>query len=76
LQAKDPWNAAKCIRGEATYQETKLDSGLGKSTKFGTRNITKQGDEERIFGTPTIRTDVIKPIKKSVADPNVDNYDY
>lgn len=70
LQTKDPWNAAKCIRGEATYQEAKLDSGLGKSTKFGTRNLTKSGDEDRVFGTPTIRTDILKPIKKSVADPN------
>ena len=71
LQTKDPWNAAKCIRGEATLQEAKLDIGLGKSTKFGTRNLTKTGDEDRVFGTPTIRTDIIKPIKKSVADPNV-----
>ncbi len=71
LQTKDPWNAAKCIRGEATLQEAKLDIGLGKSTKFGTRNLTKLGDEDRVFGTPTIRTDIIKPIKKSVADPNV-----
>lgn len=71
LQPKDPWNAAKCIRGEATYDEAVKDVGLGKSTRFGTRNLTKPGDEDRVFGTPTIRTDIIKPVKKSVADPNV-----
>jgi len=51
-------------------QEATLDQGLGKSTKFGTRNLTKNGDQDRVFGTPTIRTDIMKPIKKSVADPN------
>lgn len=71
LQTKDPWNVAKCIRGEASYQESKYDPSLGKSIRFGTRNTTKSGDEDRVFGTPTIRTDIIKPIKKSVADPNV-----
>lgn len=71
LQPKDVWNVAKCIRGEATYYEAKNDPSLGKSTRFGTRNVTKSGDQDRVFGTPTIRTDIVKPVKKSVADPNV-----
>lgn len=31
--------------------------------------MTKKGDENRLFGTPTIRTDINKPEMKSVADP-------
>jgi len=43
---------------------------LGKTNKFGYRNITKQGDENRVFGVPTIRSDISAPQKKSIADPN------
>ena len=31
------------------------DENLGKSAKFGYRNQVRDGDENRIFGVPTIR---------------------
>lgn len=50
---------------------------LGRSAKYniiiinrpGCRNTTKPGDEYRVFGLPTIRTDKKKNGLKSVADP-------
>jgi hypothetical protein len=64
----------KCIKGEATFQEAYKDDGLGKSTKIGSRNIPKESDQDRVFGVPTIRTDIKKPQQKSVADPNVSSF--
>jgi len=62
---------AKCITGEAIFRQVKEDDSLGKSTRHGFKNTPKAGDEDRIFGIPTIRTDVLKPTLKSIADPNV-----
>lgn len=61
------------MRGEATLEECN-DKNLGKTNKYGFRNITKIGDESRLFGAPTIRTDIKQPAMKSVADPNVIYY--
>lgn len=47
------------------------DDDLGRTNKYGFRNITKEGDENRVFGVPTIRYDIPKPARQSVADPNV-----
>jgi hypothetical protein len=47
------------------------DDDLGRTNKYGFRNITKEGDENRLFGVPTIRYDIPKPARQSVADPNV-----
>lgn len=47
------------------------DDDLGRTNKFGFRNITKEGDENRVFGVPTIRYDIPKPARQSVADTNV-----
>ena len=47
---------------------------LGHSNKMGFRNIAKSGDEDRVFGNPTIRNDKLKPMRKSIADPNVKKY--
>lgn len=47
------------------------DDDLGKSNRHGFRNIVKEGDENRMFGVPTIRYDIKKPARVSVADPNV-----
>lgn len=47
------------------------DDDLGRTNKYGFRNITKEGDENRLFGVPTIRYDIPKPKMQSVADPNV-----
>ncbi len=55
---KDEWDAAKCILGEASEKEVEVDRDLGKSVKFGYRNNPKPGDENRIFGVPTIRSDI------------------
>jgi len=44
------------------------DDDLGRTNKFGFRNITKEGDENRVFGVPTIRYDIPKPARQSVAD--------
>jgi hypothetical protein len=65
------WNAGKCIRGEGTLYDVREDDDLGKCTKLGSRNIPKDGDEGRVFGVPSIRYDIKKPEKQSVADPNV-----
>jgi hypothetical protein len=55
---KDEWDAKKCISGEPTLKEVLVDKNLGKTLKFGYRNIVKPGDENRIFGVPTIRSDI------------------
>ena len=47
------------------------DDDLGRTNKYGFRNITKEGDENRVFGVPTIRYDIPKPARQSVADQNV-----
>jgi len=49
----------------------KTDADLGTTTRFGFRNTTKSGDEQRVFGVPTIRDDILKKGMKSIADPNV-----
>ncbi len=49
----------------------KPDDNVGRSTNFGTRNIPKEGDERRVFGLPTIRSDILKPALTSVANPYV-----
>ena len=68
------WDAGKCIKGEANEYEVRPDDNLGKTNKYGFRNITKEGDENRIFGVPTIRYDIPKPAQQSVADPQVSLY--
>jgi len=67
---KEPWNVAKCITGQAVYTQVKEDDSLGKSNRFGYKNVAKTGDDDRVFGVPTIRSDIEKPSMKSVADPN------
>ena len=62
---------AKCVKGEATYKEVEIDPDLGKSTRHGFRNVVKEEDRSRVFGVPTIRTDIKAKSFKSVADPNV-----
>ena len=47
------------------------DDDLGTTNRHGFRNIPHEGDENRVFGVPTIRYDVPKPKQQSVADPNV-----
>ena len=67
---KDEWDAAKCISGEPTEKEVASDKDLGRSVQFGYRNTPHCGDEDRIFGVPTIRSDIECPNNRSIADPN------
>lgn len=42
---------------------------LGRSTRYGFRNQPLPGDDDRVFGVPSIRNDIPKKKQKSVADP-------
>ena len=66
----DEWDASKCIRGAPNTRNVDVDPDLGQTNRFGFRKTPKPGDENRVFGVPTIRNDVMPPKKKSVADPN------
>lgn len=69
VQGNDPWNAARCIHGEPTLLEVQPDKDLGRSTKYGCRNLVKcEADSHRAFGLPTVRTDKPKKRMVSVAD--------
>ena len=57
------------MKGEPTTKDVRPDDDLGRSTKHGWRNQPRPGDEERVFGVPTIRKDLTKKGTKSVADP-------
>jgi hypothetical protein len=72
IQGTDNWNAAQCIHGQPHERELVPDKDLGRSIKLGCTNVIKRPeDENRIFGTPTIRTDIPYKAKRSVADYNV-----
>jgi len=72
IAGSDNWNAARCIHGEPTQKELEPDRDLARSTKVGCRNVVrKPEDDNRIFGTPTIRTDIPFKEKRSIADYNV-----
>lgn len=62
------WNAGQCITGQPTPETMVPDKDLGRSTRFGFRNQTKPGDDDRVFGVPSIRADYPKKTLKSVAD--------
>ena len=62
------WGAGKCITGQPSPATLVPDKDLGRSTRFGFRNTPKPGDEDRVFGVPSIRADVGKKTLKSVAD--------
>lgn len=64
----DEWNVGQCIKGEATFKEAYEDPGLGKTTRFGFRNLPRRGDESRHFGLPSIRSDIAKPNTNSIAN--------
>ena len=63
----DVWHTKECIFGEATFSENYAEQNLGRATKFGFRNETRPGDENRVFGVPTIRSDIQAPAKPSIA---------
>eukprot|EP00607_Mallomonas_marina_P006812 CAMPEP_0182426282 /NCGR_PEP_ID=MMETSP1167-20130531/12772_1 /TAXON_ID=2988 /ORGANISM="Mallomonas Sp, Strain CCMP3275" /LENGTH=411 /DNA_ID=CAMNT_0024607611 /DNA_START=120 /DNA_END=1355 /DNA_ORIENTATION=- len=61
---QDEWTAAKILQGTYSDKEQKPDPDLGKTLTPGFRNISTN---DRIFGCPTIRTD-LKKANKSIAD--------
>ena len=63
------WNAGKCLKGEATAYDVREDNDLGRCAKINCTNVPKPGDENRVFGVPTIRYDIKKPERASIADP-------
>jgi 3D (Asp-Asp-Asp) domain-containing protein len=78
----EAWNAALCIYGDPSSKtEIEPDKDLGKCTKANCTNTVRYPvceievyyyrhpeDSNRVFGVPTIRTDIPKKDKKSIAD--------
>ena len=63
-QGGPEWGVRECI-GNYTPDEQQPDKDLGRSIRPGWRNI---GPPQRVFGVPSIRSDVPAPSLKSVAD--------
>ncbi len=61
------WNVKQVVEGNYSLTEQMPDADLGRAIKPGTRNETTSG---RVFGAPTVRTDVKPPKNRSVADNN------
>jgi len=59
------WGAAQVINGVYSVEQQMPDSDLGKSITPGFRNIAR---ETRAYGCPSIRTDLPKLARRSVAD--------
>jgi hypothetical protein len=75
IVGSDIWNAAKCIHGEPTEKEVQPDKDLGRCTKAGSMNqVRRPEDQNRSFGTPTIRTDIPYKENRSIADYEVRSY--
>jgi len=63
-QSAPEWGVRECI-GNYPPEEQQPDKDLGKSVRPGWRN---QGPADRVFGVPSIRSDIAAPMLKSVAD--------
>jgi len=63
-QAGPEWGVRECI-GNYPPHEQQPDTDLGKSIRPGWRNMAP---ETRVFGVPSIRSDIPAPQLKSVAD--------
>ena len=70
LRAQDDWDARQCIQGDFTQESLEPDRDLGNNSNLaGYHNTTATcDDEDRTFGVPTIRSDIPKYAKRSVAD--------
>lgn len=63
------WNAAKCLTGEPSIRQIAPDHDIGKSVRMNcTNSVRRSQDENRVFGCPSIRTDIPFKVKRSVAD--------
>ena len=64
-QSGPEWGVRECI-GNYTPEEQLPDKDLARSIRPGWRNIS--ANERRVFGVPSIRSDISAPALKSVAD--------
>ena len=64
-QSGPEWGVRECI-GNYTPEEQEPDPDLGRSIRPGWRNLS--ANEARVFGVPSIRSDIPAPALKSVAD--------
>ena len=64
-QSGPEWGVRECI-GNYTPDEQLPDKDLGRSIRPGWRNVS--ANERRVFGVPSIRSDIPAPALKSVAD--------
>ena len=64
-QSGPEWGVRECI-GNYTPDEQQPDKDLGRSIRPGWRNIS--ANQARVFGVPSIRSDIPSPALKSVAD--------
>ncbi|OQR95407.1 hypothetical protein THRCLA_07905 [Thraustotheca clavata] len=62
---KDGAGAGDCIQGHYSFEEQQPDSDLGRPVNRGWMNATA---DDRSFGVPSIRSDVVPPQKRSLAD--------
>jgi len=59
------WSARQCLQGEYKEADQHPDEDLGCARRPGFRNFTN-GD--RVFGTPSVRTDIKPPTTRSISD--------
>lgn len=59
------WDAKACIQGGYVWEDQEPDADLGKSITPGFRNVTA---DTRAFGVPSIRTDIPRYNRRSLAD--------
>lgn len=64
-RSADEWDAKACMEGSYSEAEQQPDADLGRSITPGFRNMTS---ETRAFGTPTIRSDIPRYGRRSIAD--------
>ncbi|ETM99761.1 hypothetical protein PPTG_18511 [Phytophthora nicotianae INRA-310] len=62
---QDSDSAWLCIQGEYSPAEQQPDTDLGRAVHHGWRNATA---DNRLFGIPTIRSDIPAPARRSIAD--------
>jgi len=61
----------ECFNYSHLTQADLNQDNLGKSVVLGLRNIPKQGDEHKVYGLPTIRTDISPPRNLSIGNYKV-----
>ncbi|OWZ23933.1 hypothetical protein PHMEG_0001117 [Phytophthora megakarya] len=65
VTTQDSDSAWQCIQGEYSPEEQQPDPDLGRAVNHGWRNVTA---DSRLFGIPTIRSDIPAPARRSIAD--------